>query len=105
MDVHPDYGRRGIGTALVNTVVRWAELQGFDELTLITFRHLPWNAAFYAALGFEIVPGDLLGDGMVDLLQQEAKVGLNRANRVCMRKVLENDRADRGPGNRLVPRV
>ncbi len=88
MDVHPDFARRGIGTALVNTVVAWATSQGFDALTLITFRHLPWNAPFYAALGFEVLGKGSLGDEMRDLLRQEAKAGLKAANRVCMRKVL-----------------
>ena len=88
MDVHPQFARRGIGTALVSTVVDWARSQGYDELTLITFRHLPWNAPFYAALGFELVSDDLLGDEMRDLLHQEAKAGLKAANRVCMRRLL-----------------
>ena len=73
---------------LVNTVVGWARSQGYDELTLITFRHLPWNAPFYAALGFELVSDDSLGDEMRELLQQEAKAGLKAANRVCMRRLL-----------------
>jgi GNAT superfamily N-acetyltransferase len=89
MDVLPDYGRRGIGTALVDIVEAWAHDEGFDELTLITFRHLPWNAPFYAKLGFEVVDDEDLGEEMNDLLQQEAKAGLKIANRVCMRKVLE----------------
>lgn len=88
MDVHPDFARRGIGTGLLNTVVAWATSQGFDALTLITFRHLPWNAPFYAALGFEVLGEDSLGDDMRDLLRQEAKAGLKAANRVCMRKHL-----------------
>ncbi len=88
MDVHPAYARRGIGTALVNTVVDWARSQGYGELTLITFRHLPWNAPFYAALGFEVVGDELLGDQMRDLLRQEAKAGLKAGNRICMRRIL-----------------
>ena len=88
MDVHPDYTRRGIGTGLVKAVVAWAKSQGHPALTLITFRHLPWNAPFYAALGFEVVGEDLLGDEMRDLLQQESDAGLNAANRVCMRRTL-----------------
>lgn len=88
MDVLPDYGRRGIGTALVGTVESWATDAGFDDLTLITFRHLPWNAPFYAALGFAVVGSDELGDEMRDLLREEAEAGLKAANRVCMRKRL-----------------
>lgn len=89
MDVDPDYGRRGIGTELVRTVEQWAIDEGFDELTLVTFRHLPWNAPFYAKHGFEIVDDDEQGDEMRDLLRQEAKAGLKSVNRVCMCKVLE----------------
>jgi GNAT superfamily N-acetyltransferase len=89
MDVLPDYGRRGVGTGLVRTVVKWAKAQGFDELTLITFRHLPWNAPLYAALGFDTVGDESLGAGIRELLRQEAKAGLNAANRVCMRMLLE----------------
>jgi GNAT superfamily N-acetyltransferase len=88
MDVHPDFARRGIGTGLVNTVVDWAKSKGYDELTLITFRHLPWNAPFYAELGFEVVGDDSLGDQMRDLLRQEARAGLKAANRICMRRML-----------------
>lgn len=88
MDVLPDYARRGIGSGLVDTVVDWARSQGYRALTLVTFRHLPWNAPFYAARGFEPVDEDLLGDEMRDLLQQEAEAGLTAANRVCMRRAL-----------------
>lgn len=88
MDVLPDYGRRGIGTQLVHTVEEWAYGEGFDALTLITFRHLPWNAPFYEKQGFTVVDDDELGEEMRDLMQQEAKAGLKAANRVCMRKEL-----------------
>jgi len=89
MDVLPDYARRGIGTKLVETVVKWADDEGFDELTLTTFRHLPWNAPYYAALGFEIVEACMQGDEMHELMRKEAKAGLKAANRVCMRRLLQ----------------
>jgi GNAT superfamily N-acetyltransferase len=88
LDVHPDFGRRGIGAALVRAVCRAARGEGASAITLATFRHLPWNAPFYAALGFDTVGDDSLGAGMRELLRQEAKAGLNAANRVCMRMLL-----------------
>jgi len=88
MDVLPDYGRRGIGTALLKKVEAWAVDAGYDALTLITFRHLPWNAPFYAALGYDAVGEQDLGDEMSELLREEADAGLDATKRICMRKYL-----------------
>src|SRR5205807_1162414 len=44
--VHPDYGRRGIGTALLRRSRVWAEEQGYRAITLTTFADVPWNAPF-----------------------------------------------------------
>jgi len=55
MDVHPRFGRRGIGAGLVRAAQIDARDTGFKALTLTTFRDLPWNAPFYARLGFEEV--------------------------------------------------
>jgi GNAT superfamily N-acetyltransferase len=52
LSVHPDHGRRGIGRALVRAAVEWAAVHGYDELTLATYRDVPWNAPFYASEGF-----------------------------------------------------
>lgn len=55
--VHPDHGRRGLGSALVKAVCKQARQQRLDGVTLTTFRDIPWNAPFYARLGFrEFVP-------------------------------------------------
>lgn len=55
MDVDPRFGRRGIGAGLVRAAQIDARNTGFKALTLTTFRDLPWNAPFYARLGFEEV--------------------------------------------------
>ncbi|MFC0545614.1 GNAT family N-acetyltransferase [Kutzneria chonburiensis] len=54
--VHPDHQRRGLGTALLAAVFRRAAGRA---VTLTTFRHIPWNAPWYAARGFTevIEPG------------------------------------------------
>jgi GNAT superfamily N-acetyltransferase len=57
--VHPDHGRRGIGRALVMAACRWAGEAGYAEVTLATYRDVPWNGPFYASAGFvEVAPVD-----------------------------------------------
>ena len=50
--VIPEYGRRGIGRALVDEVVAWTSAQGLPSITLTTFRDVPFNAPYYEKLGF-----------------------------------------------------
>jgi GNAT superfamily N-acetyltransferase len=53
LSVDPDHGRRGVGRALLRAAVAWAGEQGYAELTLATYRDVPWNGPFYASEGFE----------------------------------------------------
>ena len=85
IDVHPDHGRRGLGTRLVRHVCRWAETQGHGALTLTTFRDVPWNMPFYARLGFEEVAPAALTPALRALLEDEARRGLDPGRRVAMR--------------------
>jgi GNAT superfamily N-acetyltransferase len=50
--VHPDHGRQGIGRALVQAACCWAAAAGYGEITLATYRDVPWNGPFYASAGF-----------------------------------------------------
>lgn len=50
--VRRDHGRQGIGTALVRAAMAEARARGHRRLTLSTYRDVPWNAPFYARLGF-----------------------------------------------------
>jgi GNAT superfamily N-acetyltransferase len=85
LDVLPAHGRRGIGRALVQTVVAWARATGFEALTLTTLRHVPWNAPFYETLGFRALAEAELSAALRTLLQEEIARGLPAANRVAMR--------------------
>lgn len=85
LDVHPDHGRRGIGTRLVRAVCAWAEESGHDAVTLTTFRDVPWNMPFYARLGFEEIPAGALGSALRSILDQEVRSGLDATRRVAMR--------------------
>lgn len=55
IDVLPNYQGRGIGSGLLRACMVDARNSGFSALTLTTFREVPWNAPFYARLGFEEV--------------------------------------------------
>ena len=68
LSVHPEHGRRGIGRALLRAGIDWAAARGYGELTLTTFRDVPWNGPFYASEGFvEVGPADdwLVAHGLV----------------------------------------
>lgn len=88
LDVSPEHGRRGIGSALVDAVEDHALDSGCVEITLTTFRDVPWNAPFYDRLGFEVIPEQELGAELVRRLSDEVALGLDRSRRVAMRKPL-----------------
>jgi GNAT superfamily N-acetyltransferase len=86
IDVHPWHGRRGLGRRLVAEVCRWAAEHQYAWVTLTTFRDLPWNAPFYARLGFTEIPDDELGPALRAVLVDEARRGLDPARRLAMRR-------------------
>jgi GNAT superfamily N-acetyltransferase len=86
IDVTPEHGRRGIGAALVNRVCAWAQQQGYRIVSLSTFRDIPWNAPFYAKLGFCMLKPSELTIGFQQIRQQEAGVGLPLSKRVIMQR-------------------
>ncbi|WP_026818711.1 GNAT family N-acetyltransferase [Arthrobacter castelli] len=84
VSVHPHFGRRGFGRALIEAVAAWARQKGMSALTLTTFTHVPWNAPYYERLGFSVIPGADLGPGLRDIRGREATVGLDAWPRVAM---------------------
>ncbi len=91
MNVHPDYGRQGIGSCLLRAVIKWARDSGYSGITLITFGHLPWNAPFYEQHGFTQIDETENSTDLCELLREEAEAGLDPQNRVAM--MLKFDRA------------
>ncbi len=55
MDVDRRFQKRGIGAGLVRACQVDARVSSFKALTLTTFRDIPWNAPFYARMGFQEV--------------------------------------------------
>lgn len=95
MDVLPDFGRRGIGTRLIHTLIDWARSADYQLITLITFRHLPWNAPFYEQLGFVSMDSSEIGGELASLLEEEGNVGIDVSKRICMKLDLGHGRPGR----------
>jgi GNAT superfamily N-acetyltransferase len=88
LDVHPDHGRRGLGRALVQAVLRWGRHKGLPAITLTTLRNVPWNAPFYEQLGFRALEAGERGAVLDEILREEVARGLPAENRVAMRRAL-----------------
>jgi GNAT superfamily N-acetyltransferase len=86
LSVDPKYGRRGLGTRLVESVCDWARERGLAAVTLTTFEHVSWNAPFYARRGFRAIDDDEIGPELRELREEEAAEGLDPSIRVCMRR-------------------
>ncbi|KMS72950.1 GCN5 family acetyltransferase [Streptomyces viridochromogenes] len=86
VSVHPDAARRGLGRALLAHAADHAHEQGLTALTLTTFTEVPWNAPYYARLGFRALAEAELTAGLRRIRAHEAELGLDRWPRVCMRR-------------------
>jgi GNAT superfamily N-acetyltransferase len=87
LSVHPEHGRHGIGRALLRAGVEWTASRGYRELTLTTFRDVPWNGPFYASEEFvELGPADdwLVAHG----LAPEEPVMARYGTRIVMARTL-----------------
>jgi len=83
LDVLPNHQQRGLGKALVQTVIEWARSEGFKSLSLTTFCNVPWNAPFYKKLGFRYLLEKELTATLITILNKEEEIGLK--DRVAMR--------------------
>lgn len=52
VSVHPAFARQRYGARLIEHAERDAGARGYPLLTLTTFTEVPWNAPYYASLGF-----------------------------------------------------
>jgi GNAT superfamily N-acetyltransferase len=86
MDVVPEYGRRGIGGALLESVCEEASRQGYPSMTLVTLRDVPWNAPFYARHGFVELPESSWGPELHEIIRQERMLGFPMHLRVVMQR-------------------
>ncbi|PXA88419.1 N-acetyltransferase [Caulobacter sp. D4A] len=78
LDVLPAFAGRRIGAALLDAVAERTE----GSLVLSTFRDVPWNAPYYARLGFVEVRE--LTPGMAAIRAEHLARGLDETARVFM---------------------
>jgi 4-diphosphocytidyl-2-C-methyl-D-erythritol kinase len=88
LDVLPEFGRRGIGAALLEHACQWGNKNGFIAATLSTFRDVPWNAPFYARHGFQTLEPSEFTPWMVGMREIEKQKDLPVDKRVIMRRPL-----------------
>jgi streptomycin 6-kinase len=76
-----DAQQRGIGRKLLDAATAFARVKGLSAVTLTTFRHVAWNAPFYARYGFALL--DNPDARLQTHLREETERGL--PNRCAMR--------------------
>jgi GNAT superfamily N-acetyltransferase len=86
LDVHPDHAGRRLGAALIDRIDAIARDQGLPELTLSTFRDVPWNAPYYSRLGFVPMPDADLGPGLAAIRDTIVAKGVDIVPRLFMRR-------------------
>ncbi|MEV0253697.1 GNAT family N-acetyltransferase [Streptomyces sp. NPDC050732] len=107
VSVHPRAARRGVGRALIDHAAERARAEGAAALTLTTFADVPWNAPYYARIGFRPLAESDLTPALRKIRAHEAALGLDRWPRLCMARDLH---AARGgvtprPAPRPAPRT
>lgn len=87
-EVSTSQSGQGIGRRLIARVEDAARARGLDWITLATFREVPWNAPYYARLGFVEWPTADLPSGHQERYRKQAEFGLDMGKRIFMRKSL-----------------
>lgn len=75
VDVLMEYQQQGHGRRLMQTAIDWARAHRLGDVTLTTFSNIPWNAPFYASMGFVEVEGEALTPKLAATLADEAARG------------------------------
>lgn len=98
VSTHPKAAGRGAGLQLIEHAAVRAREAGLPALTLTTFREVPWNAPYYARLGFRPVEEDRLTPGLREIRAHEAALGLDRWPRLVMRRPVPAEPSTLPPG-------
>ena len=88
LGVHPHYMRRGLGRRLIDHVVEVARDQQRLQVTLTTFRDVPWNGPYYRRCGFSELPRERWPRWLAEIRTAEAGDGLDRWPRLAMARPL-----------------
>ena len=82
-----EHQRYGIGRSLFERAEQWAGSHS-REITLTTYRDVPWNAPLYGRMGYQAFTVDGTRPQLQALIAEEAASGFARQARVAMRKSL-----------------
>jgi GNAT superfamily N-acetyltransferase len=83
VSVHPDHAGHRLAARMIDRLAE--DVRGrHPALTLATFRDVPWNAPYYAKLGFVEFPLKRVGPQHQISWQQQAKNGLDMTRRLFM---------------------
>lgn len=88
LDVARAFQGRGIGTALVEHVCAHARALGLPQVTLTTWRDVPFNAPYYAHLGFVGVPEGAQPVWLRAIRAHEVELGLDAWPRLAMARAV-----------------
>jgi GNAT superfamily N-acetyltransferase len=88
VSVAPAFAGRGLGARLIDHLAAVAAAEGRPAVTLTTFRDVPWNAPYYARLGFVVVERAEQGPELRALVAEEAQRIPGDAPRVAMLRAL-----------------
>jgi GNAT superfamily N-acetyltransferase len=83
VSAHPDHAGHRLAARMIDRLAE--EVDGRHEaLTLATFREVPWNAPYYARLGFAEFPLDDAGPQHARAWRQQVENGLDMSRRLFM---------------------
>jgi len=88
LDVAPSHAGQRIGARLIEQVIARAARERVEQVVLSTFRDAPWNAPYYARLGFRIIDDTALDDALRAIRAYHVTLGLDETRRVFMRRAV-----------------
>lgn len=88
VSVHQEWQRKGIAKILIGEMASQVRREGFECLTLTTYRDLEWNGVFYRKVGFVEVSVQQMGARYSEILKEEGEQGLEVTRRCVMRRPL-----------------
>lgn len=89
VDVEPDLHGKGIGKALMLSLLEKGRHEGLGGAVLTTDRFAPFNGPFYAKLGFEILTAADVPGFIQERLDSQVASGLDPQRRVAMQMELD----------------
>ncbi|KKZ89127.1 acetyltransferase [Rhizobium phaseoli Ch24-10] len=80
----PCWQRKGLGRRLLTTLIDLGRARKLDGATLTTDRFAPFNAPFYATLGFQFLEKEAASLRLRKILEAEIAKGLDPLRRVSI---------------------